>query len=59
MGAFLYPILGFVISILALLIISGLDAADAVSDVLIDSAVVMGSLLVIYVLVMIAKGIGK
>jgi uncharacterized membrane protein YeaQ/YmgE (transglycosylase-associated protein family) len=50
MGLFLYPILGFVIAILAVLIISSLDAAAPISDTLQDAATVMGSMLVIYVL---------
>ena len=59
-GKFLYPILGFVVSILALVIIAGLSSVTAVAGLstsLISSATVMASLLIIYVLVLIARGI--
>jgi hypothetical protein len=59
-GRFLYPILGFVVAILALVIISGLSSITAVeglSTQLTTTATVMASLLVIYVLVIIARGI--
>lgn len=59
-GKFLYPILGFVVSILALTIIASLASVTAVaglSTALTTTATVMASLLIIYVLVLIAKGL--
>lgn len=60
LGKFLYPILGFCIAILVIVIIAGLTQVTAIaglSTALVATATVMASLLVIYVLVIIAKGL--
>ena len=60
LGRFLYPILGFVVSILVVVVVAGLTQVTAVSGLstaLIATATVMASLLVIYVLVIIARGL--
>ena len=54
-----YPIIGFVIAIVVVLIVSTMSIAAAVSTYLVSAAVVMASLLTVYVLVLIAKGLGK